>query len=127
MPALVFCFIITKIHAVTGRILAVDIKWIRAQIRVIAVYVPHSGYDRFSEEDLLAFYEELYALLIDAIRKKMRIIIGGDFNTVFRDGRRGELLDALLTAFSLQIINDPEQLSFENAWTHTGPIGISVN
>ena len=54
----------------------------------------------------------------------MRLIIGGDFNTVFKLDRRGELLDQLLDAFNLKIVNDPEGLSFENRWTHTGALGI---
>ena len=100
--------------------MTVDIKLLRGIVRVIAAYAPHTGYDRVSEDDILTFYEKLYALLNDVFRQKMRIIIGGDFNIVFNEERRGELLNYLPYAFDLQITNDPEQLSFENAWTHTG-------
>ena len=59
---------IKRVYCINGRIMAADIKLLRGIIRVIAVYAPHAGYDRVSEDDILAFYEELYALLIDADR-----------------------------------------------------------
>ena len=110
---------ILRIHNVNGRICAIDLQWLRACVRIVAVYLPHAGYDRISDEALNEFYEELYVLILDTTRKGMRLIIHGDFNTVFKLDKRGELLDQLLEAFNLKIVNDPEGLSFENRWTHT--------
>ena len=48
---------------VSGRMGYIDLRWNRMRIRVISVYAPHAGYDRHGEEDIMAFYEELYGLL----------------------------------------------------------------
>ena len=53
---------------VSGRMGYIDLRWNRMRIRVINVYVPHVGYDRHGEEDIMAFYEELYGILRDAAR-----------------------------------------------------------
>ena len=92
----------------------VDLLLGRQKFRVIAIYAPHAGYD---DETLSKFYEELYVVLTEASQKGFRLIIGGDFNTVVGNGRRGEHLADLLCAFGLIIVNDPEKILFEILYT----------
>ena len=88
--------------------------------RIIAVYMPHSGYP---DEDVEAVYASLERILQEARRKKMRSILAGDFNAEvgsreeFDDpsilglhgvplrSRRGDWLLRWCTKFDLVIAN----------------------
>ena len=49
----------------------------------------------------------------DALRRRMRYILGGDFNFVFNHGDRGVLLNSLIGQFDLSLSNNPDFLNFD--------------
>ena len=80
---------IQSVHRKNDRIMAVDMEISGKRFRILAVYLPHSGFGHI-------FLEECYRELSDFIReardKCKHVIVGGDFNTQCFVGERGMLL-----------------------------------
>ena len=56
--------------------------------------------------------------MIPTLRKRCSVIIGGDFNTQWESGRRGELLSEMCDAFKLRLANE------EDDWTFCSCMGV---
>ena len=89
---------VCRVHRVSGRVLAVDLRRGGHVFRIVSLYCPHGGYEI---ADLEEVYHQLYVLLLEAQRRNLRIIVGGDFNTVVGVGDRGILLNDFLHTFWL--------------------------
>ena len=100
---------------VSDRLMYIDLLTNRGLIRIVAAYAPHAGY-RF--EDLQAFYHQLQEILEEGRRKRCSVIIGGNFNTQWESGRRGELLSEMCDAFKLRLANE------EDDWTFCSCMGV---
>ena len=72
------------------RVMAVDLKISQKTIRLIAVYLPHSGYDRKYFQDT---FTDIEVLANDAMDKGYTIILGGDFNLSLDQGYRREVME----------------------------------
>ena len=82
--------------------------------RVIAVYMPHAGYEQhyFTE-----CFDHLRQAILDGHGAGMRCMVGGDFNIERYRGWRGDRLEELLCEVGLDICNDSSMLPYEDAWT----------
>ena len=80
------------------RILTTDFKIGQFLYRVVAIYIPHADFDFQELEDC---YDYLEFIMKDALRRRMRCVLGGDFNTVFNHGDCGVLLNSLTGQFDL--------------------------
>ena len=56
------------------------------------------------------------------LTSKIRVVVGGDFNTVLHHGARGEFLDQVLSQFNLKVLNDGDDL--ELSWTFCSNQGV---
>lgn len=100
---------------VSDRLMYIDLLTNRGLIRIVAAYAPHAGYPF---EDLQAFYHQLQEILEEGRRKRCSVIIGGNFNTQWESGRRGELLSEMCDAFKLRLANE------EDDWTFCSCMGV---
>ena len=64
--------------------------------------MPHAG---FPTDLLESTYAKIRKLVAEANRCRMRVVVGGDFNSVEHSGMRGRLLDQFLAHFNLKILN----------------------
>ena len=87
-----------RVHRVSGRVLAIDLRRGGCVFRIVSVYCPHGGYEI---TDLEEMYHQLHVLFLEAQRRNFRIIIGGDFNIVVGVGDRGTLFNDFLHTFGL--------------------------
>ena len=76
--------------------------------------MPHAGFDF---ELLEECYANLNEICLDARRKKIYYMIGGDFNTCLDHGDRGVLLNSLLLDQFCHVANDDEVYDVEDLWT----------
>ena len=93
--------IIQKI-CVNDRVMAVDLKIDKKIIRIMAVYLPHSGYEYNYFQETLTYIERL---AMDAWDKRYTLIIAGDFNLSLDHGDRGRAMTELCIQFSMYIVN----------------------
>ena len=54
----------------------------------------------------------------------MRVVIGGDFNTVANIGERGMLLTQLVSGFRLKMVNENENEAPDDIWSFENCLGI---
>ena len=85
------------------RVLALRLYIQGVKFTTIAVYTPHAGYP---EVTLCAFYESYRAALDWAMTFSRPFFVGGDFNTHWRIGYRGELLGGACDEYDLTIANN---------------------
>ena len=111
---------IKKYHEVSGRLCAIDMLIGKTRYRIISVYLPTTDYDIDILEDL---YGQLGELVGDARRNGMKLIIGGDFNTEYDVGPRGDLLRDFLDEYALDAMNKPGIGLNDETWTHRGAQG----
>ena len=108
-----------KIHAVGGRIMALDFMVNKIKIRVVAVYLPHMGYP-VSEFD--ETFDQLRCVIDEGRRCRKSLIVGGDFNSQLGVGARGAALAELQHSASLNVLNDADA-PWENQWTFRSCLG----
>ena len=108
-----------KIHAVGGRIMALDFMVNKIKMRVVAVYLPHLGYPviEFNET-----FDQLRCVIDEGRKRKRSLIVGGDFNSQVGVGDRGAALAELQHGASLNLLND-EDVPWENQWTFRSCLG----
>ena len=58
------------------------------------------------------------------MRRDMRIILAGDFNTEFGRGERGMALQNILSGYGLKVLNDWGIDDIERFWTHKSSTGV---
>ena len=104
---------IRQVKRVSDRIMAIDMKFERMMIRFIAVYCPHAGY---AMEKIERLYLVLDGVVADAERRGFYCIIGGDFNTVYGVGMRGQLLAEFANTHGFDISNHPDRLGNGQDW-----------
>ena len=62
-------------------------------------------------------YADICKLVAEADRCRMRVVVGGDFNTVKHYGMRKRLLDQFLAQFNFKILNKwHEDDNWKDAW-----------
>ena len=83
-------------------------------IRIIAVYLPHAGYESSYFQDS---FDESERLVMEAYGKQFKVIIGGDFNLSLNDVIRDRVLQDLCSEFFLDIINGRESEDDSNTQT----------
>ena len=91
----------------------------RLRVRVISVYMPTSDYGIADIEEV---YGHLGILVTAAHSKRMKMILGRDFNTKYGIGSRGELLNDFVEGHKLHLGNYPG-LNPENEWTFEHALG----
>ena len=99
---------------VTDRVMAIDLKISHKMIRIIAVYLPHAGYDSNYFQSTL---DDVERLIMEACDKRYAVVIGGDFNLSLDQGDRDRLLQDLCAEFSLDIANGTSLAENPNMWT----------
>ena len=109
-----------KLHVISGRVLALDVCINGLKIRVVAVYLPHCGYD---VEDFDQTFDQLRCVVDQGQKQKRKIIIGGDFNSQVNVGYRGTQLQSLVDSFALTITNNLD-IPWEMQWTFESSMGI---
>ena len=99
---------------ISDRIGYVDLVLNGTKYRIIAVYIPHAGYniDYFT-----VCFNYLRKAVLDGQRLGMRCMIGGDFNTERNRGWRGDRLEELVCELGLDVCKNPNLLPFEDLWT----------
>ena len=111
---------VVRVRKFGGRLIFVDLRMQDYTVRMISIYCPHAGY---SFDDLQRLYFTLTDILKRARQANYHVILGGDFNTVLNAGDRGALLNDITREFKLQVVNDPEKISFEDRWTFQSCLG----
>ena len=86
-----------KLRRYSDRVAALDFNFRGCKLRAVAVYMPHAGYP---DELLETTYDQLRTALTQERRANLKIVVGGDFNTVLDAGRRGALLQESLPDIS---------------------------
>ena len=94
--------------------MAIDLKISHKMIRIIAVYLPHAGYDSNYFQSTL---DDVERLIMEACDKRYAVVIGGDFNLSLDQGVRDRLLQDLCAEFSLDIANGTPLAENPNMWT----------
>ena len=111
---------IRSVHYISDRILRVDLHFAQRKISFIAVYVPHAG---FSLEFLEQTYDQLHQALTNANRTGHTIVIGGDFNSQWGIGLRGQKMAEMAAAFNLSLVNGNGNGRDEDSWTFRSSLG----
>jgi len=111
---------IIRFHKVSDRLVYVDLLLNGNKYRVIAVYVPHAGYDVYWFDTC---FDHLRKTIIDGQRMGFKCMVGGDFNTEQNRGWRGDRLEELLCETDLEVCNKSSMLAFEDSWTFRSVLG----
>ena len=111
---------VLKVHIVSDRVMAVDLKFGGKRIRLISVYVPYSGYPW---EQFISVMDDLSSLCMQGQDHGMHLIIGGDFNLCLGVGARGQVFGDLCYSFSLIVANGAGLDSTASNWTKRGTDG----
>ena len=83
-------------------------------IRIIAVYLPHAGYE---SSYFQITFDDLERLVMEAYGKQFKIIVIIDFNPSLNDGVCDRVLQDLCSEFFLDLVNGNEFEDDPNAWT----------
>ena len=98
-----------------------DLVFHNKLIKLVAVYCPTTDYPLASLEQV---YLDLQDLVEETLRNHGHCIIGGDFNTVYDHGERGQLLNEFLASTDLDLANHPDRCNPDFVWTHRGCRGF---
>ena len=107
------------IHRISDRVVALDVCLHSRLSRVVAVYLPHSGYSLAEIDEV---YQQISPLIRQAQSRHMQIIIGGDFNTTLDHSPQSLVFSDWIAEFDLQLCNDPSLLDFDSSWTYSHPL-----
>ena len=99
---------------VNDRVMAVDLKVSKKIIRIMAVYLYHSGYGWNYFQETMADIERL---AMEALDKRYSLIIAADFNLSLDQGDRGRAMNELCTQFSMDIANGQTLEYDADKWT----------
>ena len=105
---------IKKVICLNDRVMSLDLKIFQKTIRLISIYFPHSGYERKYCHYIVT---DIDVLVTDAIDKEYQMILGGDFNLNLNPGYRGQVMEELCSAFSLDIANGVSMENDPSMWT----------
>ena len=111
---------IRSTHFVSDRVLRVDLELAQRKISCCAVYLPHAGYP---ETVLEQVYEQVHRSLTHAADNGYSIVVGGDFNTQWGVGERGQKMAEMASAFNLSIVNGDGNGRDEHSWTFRSSLG----
>eukprot|EP00439_Symbiodinium_sp_Y106_P004000 s2119_g1.t1 len=109
---------VIRVHVISDRLMFLDLQFGTRICRLISVYMPHAGYPH---DDLCKMYDQLQWILADAHKRKYAFVNGGDFNTQWNVGLRGEMIREFSQMFGLCLAN-LEQLP--ESWTFRSSAGI---
>ena len=90
---------VTTFCRVSDRLLYVDVKLHGKGYRILAIYVPHAGYNVNEYEICL---DDLRKCVLEGQRQGRKCMVGGDFNTELQRGWRGDRLRELLLEVHLE-------------------------
>ena len=113
--------VIRKI-CINDRVMAIDLKLGGKVIRIISVYLPHSGMED-SWNYFQQCFDHIIDLLADAQTNHHSVVIGGDFNLQLGVGDRGQMLRDLCTQFYLDIVNGTNADDAADIWTYRSSSG----
>ena len=100
--------------------MAIDLKIAQKIIRVIAVYLPHMGYDW---NYFINIFTDIEGLVMEAMNKGYTLVLAGDFNLTLDQGQRGDVMKELCTTFSLEIANGRTMADSSDTWTWKSSYG----
>ena len=101
--------------------MAIDLLLGSKWLRLISIYLPHSGYPL---EDLYDCVQQITSLTMEAQDRRMSVLIGGDFNVSLQDhGARISLIRDLVTQFDLQVANGFHPDAHDGTWTRISADG----
>ncbi|CAE7372347.1 unnamed protein product, partial [Symbiodinium sp. CCMP2456] len=89
-----------------------------AHCRFISVYMPHAGYPH---GELSMVYDQLDWILADAQNMNYASVLGGDFNTQWNVGVRGDMIREFSYMFGLSLANPAHM---PESWTFRSSAGI---
>ena len=115
-------FIFKKI-LISDRVMALDVKIGSNKIRIIAVYMPHAGYEW---QAFLNVFDELQSLATQATDQGMHLLVAGDFNLSLGSTMRGDLMKDFVDQFALKIANGNVNESDDSVFTHIDTIDIRI-
>ena len=102
------------------RVIFIDLKIAQKIIRVIAVYLPHMGYDW---NYFINIFTDIEGLVMEAMNKGYTLVLAGDFNLTLDQGQRGDVMKELCTTFSLEIANGRTMADSSDTWTWKSSYG----
>ena len=113
---------ITACVQVSDRIVYIDLVVFGKTYRIIAVYVPHQGYPL---EDFTFCFDHLRETVLDAHKKGIQCMMGGDFNTELERGWRSGYLREYVAEVGLDVVNDTiDGEHLEETWTFRSNMGM---
>jgi endonuclease/exonuclease/phosphatase family metal-dependent hydrolase len=113
---------VSRSAAVGDRIIFVDVTVGGRKLRIIAVYLPHSGYERSLLDET---YDQLGLVISEAQAAGRAIVLGGDFNSQSGHSARGDLLDNFLQEHKLSLTTDAATQPWEEIWTFKTSLGVT--
>jgi len=111
---------IRSTHFVSDRVLRVVLQLAQRKISFCAVYLPHAGY---IAEALDQVYEQVHQTLTQAVRDGYATVVGGDFNSQWGFGVRGQEMAEMAAAFNLKVVNGEGHGRDEHSWTFKSSLG----
>ena len=109
-----------RVHNISGRVLGLDVCINGTKIRVVAIYLPHCGYD---VEDFDQAFDQIRCIVDQGQKNKRTNIIRGVFNTQTNVGYRGMQLHSLIISFGLSIANKSDT-PWDMQWIFESSMGI---
>ena len=110
---------VRAVHRISDRVIALDVCLHSRLSRVVAVYIPQSGYSLAEIDEV---YQQISLLILQAQSRHMQIIIGGDFNTTLDHSPQSLVFYDWIAEFDLQFYNDPSLFDFDSSWTYSHPL-----
>ena len=111
---------IIQFHKISDRLVFVDLLLHESKYRVIAIYVPHAGYQQIWFDEC---FDHLRTTVLEAQRKGMECMIGGDFNLEQHRGWRGDRFEEVLSELAVEVCNRSDSLILEERWTFRSVLG----
>jgi len=109
---------VTQIRVISDRLMFIDLTFGTNRCRFISVYMPHAGYPH---GELGMVYDQLHWILADAQNMNYASVLGGDFNTQWNVGVRGDMIREFSYMFGLSLANPAHM---PESWTFRSSAGI---
>ena len=109
---------VRRVQVISDRLMFLDLHIGTRICRLISIYMPHAGYPH---DDLRKMYDQLHWVLAEAQKMRYVSVIGGDFNTQWNVGRRGDMIREFSHMFGLCLANHEH---LPATWTFRSSTGI---
>ena len=111
--------IIRKI-LISDRVMAIDIREGNRILRIISVYLSHSGYPWIDFEREM---KNIVSLVMERKDQGKYIVIAGDFNLSLNNGDRANMMQNLCDQFQFQVSNGDGNANDVHNWTFRSRLG----